>query len=120
MDVLIVESDRSLGTVWQRHLERRGMRVRLEHSQDGAEGALKDDCFDVIILNLMLRGASAFGISDFAAQMQPGTPVLFVTNTSFFSDGSIFALCPNARAYLQADTPPEDLTAMVEHYGRAS
>ena len=40
----------------------------------------------------------------------------FVTNTTFFSDGSIFAHAQNARAFLQSNTPPEDLAAMVVHY----
>lgn len=120
MDVLIVESDAALGAVWTRHLMRRGMQVQHELSHEAAVAALRAQRFDVIILNLVLRGASAFAIADVAAQLQPDTPVLFVTNTSFFSDGSIFGLCPNARAYLQSDMPPDDLTAMVEHYGRAS
>jgi len=41
-----------------------------------------------------------------------------VTNTSFFSDGSIFQVSNNACAYVQSETPPEDLAAMVEHYAR--
>jgi hypothetical protein len=40
-----------------------------------------------------------------------------VTNTSFFSDGSIFAFASNACAFVRRGTPPEDLAAMVEHYG---
>ncbi|MEO1138872.1 MAG: response regulator [Pseudomonadota bacterium] len=120
IDVLIVESDPSLGGLWQRHLERNGMRVQLEQAQDGAEEALEASTFDVIILNIVLRGSSAFAIADISNALHPETPIIFVTNTTFFSDGSIFALCPNACAYLQSDTPPDDLTAMVEHYGRAS
>jgi len=115
--VLIVETNLSLGQVWQRHLERHGIKVRLEPDQSGAIAALAERSYDVVILNLVLKGSSALAISDLASIRNPETRVIFVTDTSFFSDGSVFSLCPNVCAYLQADTPPDDLTAMVEHYG---
>ena len=55
-------------------------------------------------------------MSDFASYRHPRTRVIFVTNTTFFSDGSIFAHSPNACAYVQSETPPEDLAAMVDYY----
>lgn len=118
MKVLIVESSPELGRVWQRHLERQGMSVRLEYGQSGAAAALSAQCFAVIILNLVLTEGSALAVADLASYRHPQTQVIFVTNTSFFSDGSVFALSANARAFVQSDTPPEDLAAMVEHYGR--
>jgi len=118
MKVLIVESSPDLGHVWQRHLERQGINVRLEHGQCGAAAALSAQYFEVIILNLVLNEGSALAVADLASYRHPQTQVIFVTNTSFFSDGSVFALCANARAFVQSDTPPEDLVAMVEHYGR--
>nr|WP_317056905.1 response regulator [Roseovarius sp. W115] len=114
---MIVETNLSLGQVWQRHLERHGIKVRLETDQSGAIAALAERSYDVVILNLVLKGSSALAISDLASIRNPETRVIFVTDTSFFSDGSVFSLCPNVCAYLQADTPPDDLTAMVEHYG---
>ena len=120
MKVLIAESDPALGGLWQRHLQRRGMDVRLVAGQDGAATALNAQRFDVIILNICLEEGSALAISDLASYRHPDTRVIFVTNTSFFSDGSIFGLSPNACAYVQTDTPPDDLVAMVEHYGRAA
>ena len=119
MRVLIVESQPDLGALWKRHMERQGMDVRLELSQAGAISALQTQRFDIIVLDLVLPHGSAFAISDLASYRYPKTQVIFVTDTSFFSDGSIFNLSANACAYLQTDTPPEDLTAMVEHYGRA-
>lgn len=117
MKVLIVESDAGLGTIWQRHLERQRIEVRRETGQAGAARALGAHRFDVIILNIVLAEGSALAIADLASYRHPETRVIFVTDTSFFSDGSIFSLSPNACAFLQTDTPPEDLAAMVEHYG---
>jgi hypothetical protein len=42
-----------------------------------------------------------------------------VTNSTFFSDGSLFNHIPNACAYVKMHTPPEDIAAIVDHYGRS-
>jgi DNA-binding NtrC family response regulator len=116
MNVLIVESKPELGMLWQRHLERMGATVTLAQSQEAAILALCGSDFNIIVLDLVLDQGSALAVSDFASYRRPDTRVIFVTNTSFFSDGSIFAHSPNACAYVQSGTPPEDLAAMVEHY----
>lgn len=116
MDVLIVESQANLGQLWQRHLERQGARVDLVPDQDSAIAALFGRAYDIIVLDLVLAHGSALAVADFASYRVPDTRVIFVTNTTFFSDGSIFAHSPNACAFLQSSTPPEDLAAMVEHY----
>ncbi|MFV0513637.1 MAG: response regulator transcription factor [Jhaorihella sp.] len=116
MQVLIVEGKPELGELWMRHLERQGATVTLVHDQAAAILALYGVRFDVIVLDLVLEGGSALAVADFANYRCPQTRVIFVTNTSFFSDGSIFAFSSNACAYVQSATPPEDLAAMVEHY----
>jgi DNA-binding response OmpR family regulator len=119
MNVLIVESRPELGALWTRHLERMGASVTLVPSQATAILALYNEPFDIIVLDLVLDEGSPLAVADFASYRQPKAQVIFVTNTSFFSDGSIFAHSPNACAYVQSETPPEDLAAMVEHYGAA-
>ena len=116
MNVLIVESKPELGLLWQRHLERLGADVSLVHSQEAAILALYGTDFEIIVLDLVLEPGSALAVADFASYRRPDARVIFVTNTSFFSDGSIFAHSTNACAYVQSETPPEDLAAMVEHY----
>lgn len=118
MKVLIVESDPDLGQLWQRHMVRQGLDARLESGQTPAISALQAVRFDVIVLDLVLQDGSALAVADYASYRYPETQIVFVNSTSFFSDGSIFALCANARAYVQTGTPPEDLAAMVAHYGR--
>lgn len=120
MNVLIVESNPNLGQVWKRHLQRQGMQVSLVQSQEEAILALYSGNFEVILLDLVLEKGSALAVADFASYRRPEARVIFVTNTSFFSDGSIFAHSPNACAYVQSETPPEDLVAMVEHYAAPS
>lgn len=118
MNVLIVESRPELGQLWKRHLERLGMQVALRVTQDDAIAYLGDNDTQIIILNLVLEEGAALSVADFANYRLPEARVIFVTNTSFFSDGSIFAHSSNARAFVPLGTPPEDLAAMVEHYGK--
>ncbi|WP_026757223.1 response regulator transcription factor [Sediminimonas qiaohouensis] len=118
MRVLIVEPEPELGRLWQRHLERQGAIVTLVPDQDSAIEALRADDVSVIILDLLVAQGSALAVADYANYRRPDARVIFVTNTTFFSDGSIFQHCGNACAFLRTGTPPEDLAAMVEHFGR--
>lgn len=120
MNVLIVESRRELGALWMRHLQRQEAHVTLVHGQEAAIEALQSSDFDILILDIVLRDGSALAVSDYANYRCPKARVIFVTNTSFFSDGSIFAHSSNACAYVQCETPPEDLAALVEHYATTS
>ena len=115
--VLIVESVAELATVWERHLVRQGMQVKSVAGQTDAIEYLSETEVDIIILDLLIEDGSALAISDYANYRYPSARVIFVNNTSFFSDGSIFAHSANARAFVQSNTPPEDLAAMVAHYG---
>ena len=120
MKVLIVESGAEIAEVWRRHLSRAGHDVRVAHSADAGVARLTAEPFGIVILNVLVDGESALSIADYARFRNPDSRVIFVSESSFFSDGSIFGLVPNARAMVPAHTPPEDLTALVEHYGQAS
>lgn len=117
MKVLIVESENGLANIWERHLQRIGMTVSRARGQRDAIDHLAEHDTNIIILDLLLAEGSALAVADYASYRLPDARVIFVTNTSFFSDGSIFSFASNACAYVQSATPPEDLAAMVEHYG---
>ncbi len=116
MHVLIVESRQDLSALWQRHLERLGMTVTTATTGDQATAIIGAQDLDVILIDLVIAEGSALGVSDYARVRRPSTNVIFVSDTSFFSDGSLFALSSNARAHVKTGTPPEDLAAIVEHY----
>ena len=116
MHVLIVEPDAALGGLWARTLRRMGHDVTEASGQKDAVKAIRNAPVDVIILDLMLEEGSSFAIADYAGYQRPEAQVITVTSSSFFSDGSIFGLIPNARAFVPARTPPEELAAMAEHY----
>lgn len=117
MKVLIVESEPDLAELWTRHLQRQGVTVEIACSESDAVEVLQDRAIDVIVLDVVLKSGSAFAVADYASYRQPSARVVFVTNSSFFSDGSIFNHIPNACAFLPAGTPPRDLAAVVDHYG---
>ena len=117
MQVMIVQSQEELADLWGRHLERRGVTVHLAGDQERAVALLNSKDIRVIILTLALSKGSALAVADYASYRRPDARVIFVSNSTFFSDGSIFAHCANARVMMPEDTSPEDLTAVVEHYG---
>ena len=119
MVVLIVASNPELTRIWARHLERQGNEVTVVHSQNDAANYLRQAPADVIVLDLNLEKGSAIAIADYASYRWPDARVVFVTNSTFFSDGSIFNHIPNAAAMVPEKTSPHDLAAIVEYHGRA-
>ncbi|MFT5066190.1 MAG: DNA-binding response OmpR family regulator [Yoonia sp.] len=120
MRILIVQSNYDLGQVWARHVERLGASLRHVQTGDAALALLEVEKFDAIVLDLVLSEGSALTVADFAEFNQPAANVIFVTDTTFFSDGSIFALCANVRAFVKTTTPPDDLAAIVHHYAQTA
>lgn len=117
MNVLIVEDNTDLGQLWQNHLTRQGHAVTLVAAADGAISVLGSDGADVIVADLDLPHAAAMAVADYAAYRLPEARVIFVTASTFFSDGSAFTNADNACACLPAETAPEDLTAVIEYHG---
>ncbi|MDA8747292.1 response regulator [Litoreibacter sp.] len=118
MRVLIVENDPALGQIWCSHIERLGALVDVVCAQSQAVEALQDYKYDVIVLDLDLSNGSVMAVSDYASYRYPDCKVIFVTASSFFSDGSIFSYMSNACALIQTGIPPEDIAALVAHHAR--
>ena len=118
--VLLVQSHPDLGALWERHLARQGAEATWCRDAQAAMTALEDSTFDVIVLDLVLTDGNGLTVADIAAFRQPQASVICVTDSSFFSDGSIFAHSATARLTLGRTTPPEELTAIVTHYGERS
>ncbi len=118
MDVLIVEYNPELGLLWKSHIERLGHRPILVHDDETALNHLRGHGPDVIVIDLDLPEAGATAVADYVAYRHPNCRIVLVTASSFFSDGSIFALSPNVCAFLPALTSPEDIAAVVEFHGQ--
>ncbi len=118
--ILIVESNPELSDIWARHLERQEQAVHVVASQDEAVAFLCENKAEVVVLDVMLENGSAIAIADFACYRQPETRIVFVTRSSFFSDGSLFKHIPNTAAIIPERTNPTDLAEIVAYHGRAS
>lgn len=120
MNILIVESNGELACLWQRHLERQGHAVTCAETADAAAEAVRASDFAVILIDLVLEEGSALGLADYVRIRCPTANLVFVTDTGFFSDGSLFAMTANARALVPSGMPPCDLTAILEHFGASA
>lgn len=117
MYVLVVESNEDIGRLWCDHMERQAATTVLAPDQESAINALRFQHFDALVINLLTPNCSVLSISDLATYRSPDIAIIVVTSNSFFSDGSIFDIIPNTRGFLHSPVAPEDLAAMVEHYG---
>jgi DNA-binding response OmpR family regulator len=118
--ILLVQSEPELGALWQRHMARQGAEVTLCRDATAALDALEERMFDVVVLDLLLDQGNGLTVADIAAFRQPQASVICVTDSGFFSDGSIFNHCATARLTLNRTTPPDELAAIVTHYGERS
>ena len=90
MRTLIVQSNFMLCQIWASHLERLGATV--SHLTKGQEAldVIQYQENNVVILDLVLKEGSALPVADYIKLNQASANVVFVTDTTFFSDGSIF------------------------------
>lgn len=117
MQVLIVEHNGELAAIWAAFLGREGVECRVVRSASEARTALRADDFGAVVLDIELPGGEAFEVADFAGYRDPDIPIIAVTARDFFSDGAVFELIPNARGVLRQPLRPQDMAALVEHYG---
>ena len=120
MSFLIVQSNAVLSQVWKRHLMRLGQDADAVSKTEDAITQLGAKSYQVIILDLETDGHRALNVADYAGYRQPHARVLFVTASSFFSDGRLLRQYSNACGVLHKATQPEDLVAMAHHYAQAS
>ena len=121
MRALIVESDTELGQLWAGCLGARGLDAHWTDSVEEAFALLRSETYEVIILDVVLGAdTDGFAVSDYASVVQPEAQLIVASNSDAFSDGSIFHLCANARAFVPAATAPEDLATIAEHYARTA
>lgn len=116
MHVLIIQGKQALATLWERHLHRLGVSVHIATDDASAREALHTQTFNLIIADVVLNGDYTLPLCDLAQYRQPQARVLFATASSFFSDGSLFTLVPNACAVLHSDARPDDIAAVAAHY----
>ena len=116
MNILLVQHNEGLSDLWTAFLRREGVRVTQAYSQAEAVDILRFNSFDALVLDVILPDGGAIAISDYATYRQPDIPIVAVTNSNFFTDGTIFDLIPNARSLMHTPVRPSDLAAILDHY----
>ena len=84
INVLIIKEEFELARLWERALVRLGAKVQVARSAQMAIEHMRQQFFEIIVLDLDLSQGAAVGIADFASYRWPDTRVLFVTNGTFF------------------------------------
>ena len=120
MQVLIVEERLNRGQIWKRFLERQGAKVSHVTSSSAATAALNCRKYDALVINIAMTDSAVLAVSDLAGYKYPDIAIIAVTSGSFFSDGSIFKMIPNARGCVGDSITPKDLAEIVDHYGNRS
>lgn len=115
MQILVLQENADLGSIWSAFLERRGLTPRLATNAEKAMGFLSRRPYDVLVFDPAVQ-TGALALADFATFRNPDVKILAVTASSFFSDGTLFDLIPNARGVLRQPVRPEDLAAYLEHF----
>ena len=118
MKVLIVEAGGQLGQIWADHMRRIGAQVNVADSESAAVEYLRANEFEILVLSMECDDGAAISVADYASYRRPDMKVVFVSASSFFSDGSVFSYMSNACAMVPPATNPDDLAALVEYHAR--
>ncbi len=114
MRIMIMQSNGALANLWSDHLHRVGLEAECVAESHEALATLSTEDFPVIVLDVGQSGVMA--VADYCSYRWPNSRVVFVTSSSFFSDGSIFSHFTNACAFVPQTTHPDDLAHMITYY----
>jgi len=82
MKILLIEDEKNLALFIQKGLQQAGYAV--EKSNDGSEGLQRaaSECFDLILLDLMLPGINGFDLLKNLKSLEVKTPVIIISTLS--------------------------------------
>ena len=111
MKVLIVEDEKAIANLFRMNLSACGYQCTEVHDGLAAADLLERECFDLVLLDIMLPGADGYELLE---QIRPtGTPVIFITAMSAVSD-RVKGLRAGADDYLTKPFEIVELIARVE------
>lgn len=118
-NLLYVEDDQSLSFVTRDNLELQGYKIT--HCADGNEAMemIKNEKFDLYILDIMLPGVDGFTIAQEIRKFDMDAPILFLTAKSMKED-KIHGLRLGADDYITKPFSIEELILKIEIFLRRS
>ena len=117
MKILVIEDDEPLCQLWVEAFSRAGYDAEGVGDVSSARQRLLTDAYDIVILDLNLRGESGLAVSTLATYSNPECKVIVATGTTLFPRGELFSLAPTVHAVLRKPVGINDLLAVTEHTG---
>jgi DNA-binding response OmpR family regulator len=109
--ILVVEDDRTTADLVALYLRHGGFRVHVEHGGDRALARLAEERFDLLVLDVMLPGASGLEICRRVRERQSCAIILLTARTS--EEDRIAGLDLGADDYVPKPFSPRELVARV-------
>jgi DNA-binding response OmpR family regulator len=109
--ILVVEDDRTTADLVALYLRHAGFRVHVEHTGDGALERLREHRYDLLVLDVMLPGASGLAVCREVRKTE-GTGIILLTARTSETD-RIEGLEAGADDYVPKPFSPRELVARV-------
>ena len=117
MRVLIVEDDRDMNSVVSRHLMASGFAVDACFDADAARAMIQNNCYDVIVMDIMLPGGDGLEIVRWMRQSGINAATLILTAKDAITD-RITGLDAGADDYLTKPFSLDELSARIRALSR--
>ena len=117
MNVLVVEDDPNLGSLWGEVLENAGHDVLQVDTEATALTLLQAKSYDLVVLDLCIEGRKALGVATLATYRNPSCKVVVISGSADFSRQTLFAMSPAVAAALHKPVDIEDLVEVCELVG---
>ncbi len=118
MNVLVVEDDPNLATLWGTALEDAGHDALMVDTETAALTTLQKHPHDLVILDLCMQGRNTLGVATLATYRNPSCKVVIVSGSAEYSRRALFAMSPAVAATLRKPVDIEDLLEVCEAVGR--
>lgn len=115
MDVMIVEDDAALASVWHDALADAGHEVTMAGSTTLAMRQLLTKSFDLVVLDLLVGDNNTVSLSHYLGYASPDARVMVITGSGFFPNGEVTAVAPNVDWLLRKPLRVSDFMAIVDH-----
>jgi len=116
--ILLVEDDQFLSSLLQTRLQKEGFEVALATKGDQALQLLKENRFDLILMDIILPGKSGFeAMEEIIASPQYGqTPIMVISNLGQESDIAKGRELGAVEYFVKAQISIDDLVAKVRGF----
>ena len=114
MKVLVVEDDPNLRGVFLSALETSGRDVHCVATEAEARVALLDSAFDLVLLDLCLKGRDGLDVTAYATYRNPNCRVVLISGACRVEDGALNACDSTVAAVLSKPVDLEDLLDVAD------